>query len=111
MRTPPKTLFLAAYRHPNGTYFRSSPLTQASFHQPLLMHPSMFGMRRLTHQAGRYVFQTGNYAKGKTFLNDYLTGTPSFVIFNSLGRPVGTHAGAMDAAGLIRFLRKSRIGR
>lgn len=39
------------------------------------------------------------------------TGTPSFVIFNSVGRPVGTHAGAMDAAGLIRFLRKSRIGR
>ena len=78
MRTPPKTLFLSAYRHPNGTYFRSSPLRQAAFHQPLLMNPSLFGRQRLTNDAGRYVFQTGNYAKGKTFLNDYLAGSPSF---------------------------------
>jgi thioredoxin 1 len=37
------------------------------------------------------------------------TGTPSFVVFNTSGRVVGKHAGAMDGPALIRFLMQSRM--
>ncbi len=37
------------------------------------------------------------------------TGTPSFVVYNSRGRVIGTRAGAMDAPTMIRFLKQSRM--
>ena len=78
MRARPQTSFISAYQHPNGAYFRSSLIRQAAFNTPLHMQPSSFGMQRLTNDAGKYVFNKANYAQGQSFLNAYLTGTPSF---------------------------------
>ena len=78
MRAAPRTSFMEAYLHPNGTYFRSSMIRQARFNTPLHMQPSSFGMQRLTNDAGKYVFNKSNYAQGQSYLNAYLTGTPSF---------------------------------
>ena len=78
MRAGPRTSFLEAYQHPNGTYFRSSMIRQARFNTPLHMQPSSFGMQQLTNDAGKYVFNQSNYAQGQSFMNSYLTGTPTF---------------------------------
>ncbi len=38
-----------------------------------------------------------------------VTGTPSFVVLNSVGRVLGKHAGTLGPAEMIRFLRGSRM--
>ncbi len=38
-------------------------------------------------------------------------GTPSFVVFNAVGRAVGRQAGAMTAQDFVRFLGQSRMNR
>ncbi len=39
------------------------------------------------------------------------TGTPSFVVLTSTGRVLSKHPGKLDAAGLVRFIQRSRLNR
>jgi thioredoxin-related protein len=50
------------------------------------------------------IFANADLAKHYDF-----SGTPSFVVLTSTGRVLGTHAGALGPAELIRFIQRARM--